>query len=319
MEFEIIFNPGLDYSRFFGISSKKPSREIDQLFTEIDLGVIGTMSIGNNFSRPNKSTIQQNSNSNINWSMQDIFNLFHYVSDSGSLHKHYLHFGARTLELSKNHCNWSIDWNSISIPKWLRIAKNELGIKEFKISDYIESLPLYERMVYEFEANINNNQLQYNKHNSKKYFLFRNGEISPDKFINNPEITKYANAIIDDEVPWCSYFAQWVMKQSGIKGPTKKPGLALSWINWGQALDQPIFGSIVIFRHRNGTGHIGFVIGQTRNRLIVLGGNQSDKVSIKEFSTKEIVKHVYPPSAIMNPFQNYLTEVHTDGINTKDR
>ena len=34
-----------------------------------------------------------------------------------------------------------------------------------------------------------------------------------------------------DEVPWCSSFVNWVMKQAGIEGTNN--AMAKSWMNWG--------------------------------------------------------------------------------------
>lgn len=73
--------------------------------------------------------------------------------------------------------------------------------------------------------------------------------------------------------------------------------LALSWMTWGDSVaDHPISettpaeGDVVIFRRRDSTyqGHVGFYIAHNRkgNRILVLGGNQSDGVCYKWFPLK---------------------------------
>ncbi|MGC4059081.1 MAG: TIGR02594 family protein [Chitinophagaceae bacterium] len=80
-------------------------------------------------------------------------------------------------------------------------------------------------------------------------------------------------------LPWCGAFVNWVMLQSGIKGPSAA-GRASNWRKFGQTLEKPAYGSIGTLV-RKGGGHVGFVVGADRNRpgwIIMLGGNQNDGV-----------------------------------------
>lgn len=96
-----------------------------------------------------------------------------------------------------------------------------------------------------------------------------------------------------DEIPWCSSFVNWSMAQAGIKGTNS--ARALSWANWGKALQRPAYGSIAVIDYGGGRGHVGFVAGQSQaGQIVLLGGNQSDMVRYSAFSAASIARYVYP-------------------------
>jgi len=111
--------------------------------------------------------------------------------------------------------------------------------------------------------------------------------------LHNPKILEYHKtttlAAKQDEVSWCSSFVNWVMKQAGIKGT----GLAnaQSWLKWGVGIDVPIYGSIVVLKRGKEPwmGHVGFLVYDSKERMMILGGNQGDKVSIAPFSKKDLL------------------------------
>lgn len=58
---------------------------------------------------------------------------------------------------------------------------------------------------------------------------------------------------------------------------------AKSYLSWGEQLDRPVYGCVVVFS-RDGGGHVGFVVGKDKaGNLLVLGGNQDDAVNVKSF------------------------------------
>lgn len=84
----------------------------------------------------------------------------------------------------------------------------------------------------------------------------------------------------DDETPWCGTFAAIVMKMARLS----IPAIAVRASQWGRAgnygreLLAPRPGCIMVFT-RNGGGHVGFYMGETRTHYRILGGNQSNSVS----------------------------------------
>lgn len=98
--------------------------------------------------------------------------------------------------------------------------------------------------------------------------------------------------IKDDETPWCAAFVGAMLEDAGIKSSRFES--AKSYLSWGSKLAAPTYGCVVVFQ-REGGGHVGFVCGQdAQGRLLVLGGNQSDKVSIRAFKRDAVVGYRWP-------------------------
>lgn len=120
-------------------------------------------------------------------------------------------------------------------------------------------------------------------------------EIKGDK--HNPVIVQYwkdikRGGIKDDETPWCAAFVGAMLERSGIRSTRFES--AKSYETWGYKLTSPVYGCIVTFI-RNGGGHVGFVVGMSpAGDLMVLGGNQSDAVNIKAFSTDRVTSYRWP-------------------------
>jgi surface antigen len=59
-------------------------------------------------------------------------------------------------------------------------------------------------------------------------------------------------------------------------------------------LAEPAYGCIVTFT-RKGGGHVGFVVGATADgKLLVLGGNQGNTVSIAAFDHARVTGYFWP-------------------------
>lgn len=82
----------------------------------------------------------------------------------------------------------------------------------------------------------------------------------------------------EDEISWCSSFVNWCLKQCGVDHT--KSAAARSWEKWGEKIDEPKIGDIVVFRRVDSSwaGHVGFFVAQDKERILVLGGNQSNDV-----------------------------------------
>jgi uncharacterized protein (TIGR02594 family) len=97
----------------------------------------------------------------------------------------------------------------------------------------------------------------------------------------------------DDETPWCGTFAAHCMKSAGYQLP-KHWYRAKDWLNWGIAITTPCYGCVVVFE-RAGGGHVGFVVGKdNKGRLMVLGGNQDDAVSVAPFEKYRVAGYRMP-------------------------
>lgn len=100
-----------------------------------------------------------------------------------------------------------------------------------------------------------------------------------DELINaGVNITGYTS----DAVPWCGLFAALVVLRAG-KRPVEAPLWALNWRLFGVPGSPPSLGDVLVFKRPTPTGvagHVGFYIAEDATRYYVLGGNQSDAVSI---------------------------------------
>lgn len=99
----------------------------------------------------------------------------------------------------------------------------------------------------------------------------------------------------DDETPWCGAFVGGVLAEAGIAIPSAAEApRARAWRGWGRRLDGPAVGAVAVLWRgaRTGTaGHVGFVAGRDRaGRLLLLGGNQSDAVTIAPFDPDRVLE-----------------------------
>lgn len=103
-----------------------------------------------------------------------------------------------------------------------------------------------------------------------------------------------------DEVPWCSSFLNrlcWLLRL-----PRSKSARARSWLLVGRTM--PLFeaqvGDVVILRRGGSTegpdvieapGHVGVFAGMDASRAVlhVLGGNQSDGVTVVPFKIQDVL------------------------------
>lgn len=118
---------------------------------------------------------------------------------------------------------------------------------------------------------------------------------------HNPRIVEYFTAvsatIVDDETAWCSAFVNWVMAQHNITG-TRRAN-ARSWLNWGNPLpeDAPYYGAITVLwrvSRRSWKGHVGFYVGEEGNDLVLLGGNQGNSVSLRNYPKSRLLAYRWP-------------------------
>ena len=92
-----------------------------------------------------------------------------------------------------------------------------------------------------------------------------------------------------DETAWCAAFVNWCLEQAGYQGTDH--ALARSFIHWGSPCGLRL-GAIVVIRnsrHKDvSTGsrvgyHVGFLIRENRYSYRILGGNQGNSVSYRNF------------------------------------
>lgn len=120
---------------------------------------------------------------------------------------------------------------------------------------------------------------------------------------HNPTIGRWLRELkawwTDDETPWCGTYVAAVFRETNIALPTHWYR-AKGWLEWGIKLNQPALGCVVVFE-RTGGGHVGFVVGtNAQGQLLVLGGNQGNKVSVAAFDPGRSIGFRWPVEAIMD-------------------
>jgi len=90
---------------------------------------------------------------------------------------------------------------------------------------------------------------------------------------------------------WCAAYVGATLNQSGLQGTGKLN--ARSYMDWGEAVDEPKPGDVAVFSRGdpNGwQGHVGFFKGYDENgNILVLGGNQGDSVSVAPYAADRLL------------------------------
>lgn len=123
---------------------------------------------------------------------------------------------------------------------------------------------------------------------------------------SNPKIIQWAKRMggwiasfyKNDDIPWCGLFVAECFNVHGYQ-VSQQSLSALAWADWGQK--SPIApGAVLVFK-RQGGGHVGFYVGEDSTAFHVLGGNQSDSVSVTRIAKNRLVavrwpKESHPPA-----------------------
>jgi uncharacterized protein (TIGR02594 family) len=99
---------------------------------------------------------------------------------------------------------------------------------------------------------------------------------------------------VHDEVPWCSAIVNGVCYE--LRLPRSKSAAARSWLGVGEPIalkDAEPGLDVVVIKRGSGDqpgpevldaqGHVGFFAGWDGQSILILGGNQSNSVSIARF------------------------------------
>ena len=114
---------------------------------------------------------------------------------------------------------------------------------------------------------------------------------------NNAELRRFLRSdgpTLGDpaRLPWCGDFVETCIAVTLPEAalPTN-PYLARNWLSFGQAV-QPCFGAVLVFWRGalQGTkGHVGFYYSEDDQHFHVLGGNQSNRVSIARLAKSRLL------------------------------
>jgi uncharacterized protein (TIGR02594 family) len=97
--------------------------------------------------------------------------------------------------------------------------------------------------------------------------------------------------------PWCGDFVETCIRMGLPDEPllgalNANPYWARNWLLFGQVV-RPVPGAVLIFERGSG-GHVGFAMGQDDTHFFVLGGNQSDAVTIARIAKSRLLGSRWP-------------------------
>lgn len=91
-----------------------------------------------------------------------------------------------------------------------------------------------------------------------------------------------------------------MLKRAGIAGTGKLN--ARSYLQWGEKLDKPVPGCVVVFSRGNPKGwqgHVAFYVGEDAENIEVLGGNQKNAVNVSPYRKKKFLGYRWPSGVPM--------------------
>lgn len=114
---------------------------------------------------------------------------------------------------------------------------------------------------------------------------------------DNPKIIEMYRAVghdwvEHDEVAWCAAFVGFCLEKAGL--PSTRKLNARSYLAWGEkvaGVEQAKEGDIVVFTRGASTaqGHVAFFLRAVGTQVEVLGGNQSDAVTVARYARSRII------------------------------
>lgn len=100
------------------------------------------------------------------------------------------------------------------------------------------------------------------------------------------------------KLPWCGDFVETCIRIAlpgeafpGALG--ENPYWARNWLHFGSVI-QPTYGAVLVFERGPKSGHVGFAVGADAQAFFVLGGNQSDSVTVARIAKSRLLGARWP-------------------------
>lgn len=111
---------------------------------------------------------------------------------------------------------------------------------------------------------------------------------------SNRQKIKSVTKVDPVRTPWCAAFVNGILRSKGKSGTGSNT--ARSFTKYKTGTRNPKQGDVVVIRRKGGSGaHVGFFKGfVTKNGkryVAVLGGNQSNKVSVSHYPTSKVISY----------------------------
>lgn len=105
------------------------------------------------------------------------------------------------------------------------------------------------------------------------------------------------------KLPWCGDMVESCIAKVLPSEPLPStPFFAQNWKNFGRDVSSPIVGAIGVIKWSASSGHVGFVAGVDGSNVILLGGNQSNAITLASFPRSKFIAFRWP---ITFPIKQY--------------
>lgn len=105
----------------------------------------------------------------------------------------------------------------------------------------------------------------------------------------------------DDETAWCAAFVHAMLGRAGLKGTGSLA--ARSYLGWGAKTAKPQRGDVAVFKRGRSAwqGHVAFFLGEGGAHVWVIGGNQSNAVTVARYPRSSLLGYRRPPGRSKPP------------------
>lgn len=96
-------------------------------------------------------------------------------------------------------------------------------------------------------------------------------------------------------LPWCGDAVESCLAKVLPAEPLpSNPFWAQGWASFGIDVKSPLVGSIGVIRWSAKSGHVGFVAGVEGSKVVLLGGNQSNAITLASFPRDKFIAFRWP-------------------------
>lgn len=124
------------------------------------------------------------------------------------------------------------------------------------------------------------------------------------------------------EIPWCGAFVGMVIAAALPQEPLPSNPLgSRNWLKFGTPLVGPQVGAVAVFWRgsKDGwQGHVGFVVGHDKTHLHILGGNQSDAVTVSRIAKNRLLGYRWPRTAPPAPLSELAMSTINASVTTNE-
>ena len=182
------------------------------------------------------------------------------------------------VQMAASHAGNVVNTLATPVPRWIQIARTQLGQREFAGSSFNPRILQY---ILTCRENFETGNYSWADKKKNDWQAWVREKRASGLMIPNRKPTNQLKYLLDGEgrgandegFYWCAAFVNWCLRSAGQQ--SRNHGLVRRWKNWGTRIDEPVQGAILIKkRGKDSWGHIAFV-DRVNGQWKMLGGNQT--------------------------------------------